>query len=71
MKKILLMVLFLFLSACSGRGGVMDTKITASNRDEIVQKAMPQMSDTERKLSFLIAYCLRLGSGDNLILKRN
>ena len=57
MKKILLMALFLFLSACSGKGGVMDTKLTASNRDEIVQKAMPQMSDTERKL--LLGYIAR------------
>jgi hypothetical protein len=57
MKKILLTLLFLFVSACSGGNGVMDTPLTASNRDEIVQQAMPKMTDAERQL--LLGYMAR------------
>ena len=47
MKKLLL-ICFLMLTSCSQ--DPMDIELTATNRDEVVQKALPNMSDEEKKL---------------------
>lgn len=45
----MLSLLMMTTLSCAG-SDVMDTKLTASNRDAIMQEAMPKMSDKEKQL---------------------
>ncbi len=52
-KVLMLSLLIMTVVSCGGRD-VMDTKLTASNRDAVMQEAMPKMSTEEKSL--LLAY---------------
>lgn len=52
-KVLILSLLMMTVVSCGG-SDVMDTKLTASNRDAVMQEAMPKMSTEEKSL--LLAY---------------